>query len=345
MALGADTGWKPISQRFLNEYTAYARETIRRSLDRLERRGMLVVKKPRNPLMEHRFKLTAEGIKSVPTKWPLPGPLPDCFRTLDFKGPGWMYLLAEKSVPLTLDDLAAASGVKTKRTLREYIDRLAGLPVPIVSIAQDRRRPVYVFHELSLADEDMVFDLLDRRDEKYRPITMAATAARNERERNAFYLVQRNREESYDDALSKMLGLCVVDERGCHLYGGGLDAGGYAKVPGCPLPYGTGHRASYRIQQGPIERDYQIHHVCGVRNCLNPDHLLALPEVLHQWYTEHHDAFSGQVLQYVVECRDHGLRFALGNPAPPVELFTCMSCLGLELVSIIPGRREYELAS
>lgn len=345
MSLGADKEWKPISQRFLNEYTAYARETIRKSLCRLEACGKLSVRKPRSPLMEHRFKLTEKGIKSVPTRWPLPGPLPDCFRTPDFKGPGWMYQVVDKSVPLTLEDLVAASGVRTHRTIHQYVDRLAGLPAPVVTVAKEGMGTVYTFHEMSLADEDMVFNLLDNRDEKYRPTTMVTTAAANDRERNAFYLMQRNREESYDDTLSEMLGLCVVDERGCYLYGGDLDSGGYAKAPGCPLPFGTAHRASYRVQRGPIERDYQIHHVCGVRKCLNPDHLLALPEELHQWYTEHHDAYSGQVLQYVVECRDHGLRFAVGNPAPPVELFTCMSCPELELVSIIPGRRAYELAS
>lgn len=38
-----------------------------------------------------------------------------------------------------------------------------------------------------------------------------------------------------------------------------------------------GHRLMYRIFKGEIPNGYEIDHLCSVKNCINPDHLEAVP--------------------------------------------------------------------
>lgn len=41
------------------------------------------------------------------------------------------------------------------------------------------------------------------------------------------------------------------------------------------------HRRLYIAAHGGIQKDFQIHHICRTRSCINPCHLIALPSHLH----------------------------------------------------------------
>lgn len=36
----------------------------------------------------------------------------------------------------------------------------------------------------------------------------------------------------------------------------------------------TGYRLVYRVKNGPLKAGYQVHHACGNRGCVNPEHLV-----------------------------------------------------------------------
>lgn len=63
----------------------------------------------------------------------------------------------------------------------------------------------------------------------------------------------------------------VVDENGCWIYQGARFPDGYGSI-GCR----PAHRLFYQRLVGPIPRGYEIHHECGVRLCVNPQHLRPL---------------------------------------------------------------------
>lgn len=57
---------------------------------------------------------------------------------------------------------------------------------------------------------------------------------------------------------------------GCWLWTGGL-RGGYGFLVS-PREQAA-HRLSWIIHNGPIPVGLQVHHICGIRRCVNPDHL------------------------------------------------------------------------
>ena len=38
----------------------------------------------------------------------------------------------------------------------------------------------------------------------------------------------------------------------------------------------TAHRFAYEQEHGPIPSGLEVHHLCGIRNCVNPEHLKAV---------------------------------------------------------------------
>ena len=63
----------------------------------------------------------------------------------------------------------------------------------------------------------------------------------------------------------------------CILHQGYIRPSGYGQVGRNKLA----HRVIYEQIYGPIPDGYDIHHVCGVRACINPDHLRALTRLGH----------------------------------------------------------------
>jgi len=72
--------------------------------------------------------------------------------------------------------------------------------------------------------------------------------------------------------INKLLAKVKKDDNGCWLWTGALDEFGYGV-------YGKGggkaHRLSFKIINGflPPYPEFELDHLCRVRNCINPDHL------------------------------------------------------------------------
>lgn len=79
----------------------------------------------------------------------------------------------------------------------------------------------------------------------------------------------------------------IVDSYGCWLWQWSTKPKGYGwlrengKVKGA-------HRVMYERLYGPVPDTYDLHHMCGIRNCVNPSHLL---KILHE---EHGKMHGGQ---------------------------------------------------
>ena len=68
----------------------------------------------------------------------------------------------------------------------------------------------------------------------------------------------------------------AADESGCWLWTAAKQQAGYGmfKWDGAGQP---AHRVVYRLVVGPIPDGHDLDHSCGVRACVNPDHLEPLP--------------------------------------------------------------------
>lgn len=71
---------------------------------------------------------------------------------------------------------------------------------------------------------------------------------------------------------------CVIGER--------IGANGYARIPsGKRGTYLSGHRVAWEAVHGPIEPGFHLHHACGVKACVNVEHLELLTPPEH--YARH----------------------------------------------------------
>lgn len=64
----------------------------------------------------------------------------------------------------------------------------------------------------------------------------------------------------------------VISDNGCWLWVGYLNRDGYGILSGEEFST-LAHRISYFCFKGQIPKNYEIDHLCRVRNCINPDHL------------------------------------------------------------------------
>jgi len=80
---------------------------------------------------------------------------------------------------------------------------------------------------------------------------------------------------------------------GCWEWLKGKDGNGY--------PYGYAHRRYWETANGPRPDGYDIHHLCKNPGCVNPDHLEALPPVVHLLY--HHLDEAGRSVSDIAAVR------------------------------------------
>jgi hypothetical protein len=64
---------------------------------------------------------------------------------------------------------------------------------------------------------------------------------------------------------------------GCVLWKGRRSPNGYGRVG----DGGYAHRAAYEAVHGAIPNGFHLHHTCGVKACVNPEHLEALTAEQH----------------------------------------------------------------
>lgn len=67
----------------------------------------------------------------------------------------------------------------------------------------------------------------------------------------------------------------IDDESGCWLWCGSLTREGYGTVADRRGSKNstTAHRLFFRVLKAPIPSGESVHHQCGTRRCVNPDHL------------------------------------------------------------------------
>ena len=69
----------------------------------------------------------------------------------------------------------------------------------------------------------------------------------------------------------------ILPEDVCWPWKGSLESGGYGRFE--PRDYdfrARAHRLMYQLTYGPIPDGFHIHHVCKMKSCVNPLHLLAV---------------------------------------------------------------------
>ena len=67
---------------------------------------------------------------------------------------------------------------------------------------------------------------------------------------------------------------------GCWLWTGACISQGYGALM-VRKEFWLAHRYVYTQRMGPIPAGHELHHVCGVRSCVNPDHLRAVTRREH----------------------------------------------------------------
>lgn len=72
-----------------------------------------------------------------------------------------------------------------------------------------------------------------------------------------------------------------VDENGCWIWQGATLENGYGEFQEKGKNW-LAHRWSYTYARGEIREGHELHHGCGVRACVNPDHLLEVTEEAHR---------------------------------------------------------------
>lgn len=74
-----------------------------------------------------------------------------------------------------------------------------------------------------------------------------------------------------------------IEEDGCWVWLAAPNASGYGKIrtgsKGTPLL--PAHRAIWMALHGPIDQGITVHHLCGERLCVRPDHLEAMDVAVH----------------------------------------------------------------
>lgn len=82
------------------------------------------------------------------------------------------------------------------------------------------------------------------------------------------------------EALSARIEARTVPGEGCWGWAGFHLGTGYAGLQVGGRSVGV-HRLVYEFQYGDVPDGHDVHHTCGNRACVRPDHLDALPHAIH----------------------------------------------------------------
>lgn len=66
----------------------------------------------------------------------------------------------------------------------------------------------------------------------------------------------------------------IVDDSGCWLWQRAINSAGYGAVSRNGKKGRGAHRVYYEEHRGPIPAGMVIDHLCNVRRCVNPDHMV-----------------------------------------------------------------------
>ena len=95
----------------------------------------------------------------------------------------------------------------------------------------------------------------------------------------SFSLDVRNSQPFIDARLRFMCKVGPTDS-GCWAWEGCKNKDGYGAFHiGLGVGSASAHRASYLLHRGDIPSGYVVDHMCGVRHCVNPDHLRLLTQL------------------------------------------------------------------
>lgn len=82
------------------------------------------------------------------------------------------------------------------------------------------------------------------------------------------------------------------------------------------------HRAVYEILVGPIPPDYEVDHLCRVRNCYNPTHLEAVTQAENKRRQRNHNRAKTRCAQGHAYTPDNTYRWG-----PEHRYRSCATCL------------------
>lgn len=71
-----------------------------------------------------------------------------------------------------------------------------------------------------------------------------------------------------------------IDDNDCWNWGGELDKKGYGRVYLNSKHYRV-HRQSYKLFNGSLDNNLNMHHICENKKCCNPDHLMQITAESH----------------------------------------------------------------
>jgi hypothetical protein len=206
----------------------------------------------------------------------------DLFRSSDLYGAGCLFEAAPKDVPLSVAQVMGLGVTRSRGGVVAQLVKLESLPVPLASNQPDpshRQRKLWTFHELTAEAENLAH--LDTLEARFRP------RYRLDQELKHLLEQEANRErlglESFAVVADRDILPYVIEdpETGCLLYLVQDNGSGYGTVH--PPYMGIGaHRVVWIAERGSVPAGHDLHHDCGVRPCVNVDHIRAVTEAEHR---------------------------------------------------------------
>lgn len=287
----ASNGVVAISARHLAEHIGRTRETASKSLGRLIKGGHIEVLRSGRGVQSSRYRLLTEPKEPVqnPDNNTTPGRsyggVRDLFRSQDLYGAGRLFEAAPKETALTVTQVMELGVTRSRGGVMAQMVKLESLPVPLVSSQPDpshRQRKLWTFHELTAKAEATILTHLDDLEGRFRP------RYRWDQEMQHLNEQEINRErlglEPYSVVAHRDILPRAVENphTGCLFF---FDSNEYRDDYGRLHPEYMGigaHRIVWIAERGPIPAGHDVHHECGIRPCVNLEHLRVVTEAEHR---------------------------------------------------------------